>query len=74
MQIVNTTGQPCPAPLIATSKTLKETKDGDSFKVITDSRNAMNNISRFLTDNKTEFSVKETGSEWHIIITKKNSG
>jgi len=70
MQIADTRGQQCPAPLIATRKLLKETAKGDSFQVITGSRNAFDNISRFLKDNKIIFKVREENSAWIITITK----
>jgi len=71
MRIVDTKGQQCPAPLIATRKALKETKTGDSFKVLTDSKTTFENISRYLRDNKTEFSVEAADGIWTFTITKK---
>ena len=73
MKIVDTSGQKCPAPLIAATRALKETCAGDSFMLITDSQNAFNNISHFLRDNKTEFSSEEIKGVWTLIITKKTS-
>jgi len=74
MQIVDTSGQQCPAPLIATKSALKGARIGDSFKVITDNQTSFNNISRFLQDNKTEFSSGESNGIWTLLITKKTSG
>jgi selenium metabolism protein YedF len=71
MQTVDTRGQQCPAPLIATKRALKVTRTGDSFNVLTDSKTSLDNISRFLKDNKTEFSVKEENNTWTITVTKK---
>jgi len=73
MQVIDTSGQKCPAPLIATIRALKETGSGGSFMIITDSQNAFNNISHFLRDNKTEFSSEEIKGVWTLIITKKTS-
>ena len=73
MRIVDTKGLQCPAPLIETKRALKETKTGESFKVITSSQNALNNISRFLEDNKIEFWIEEKESIWTITITKANT-
>jgi tRNA 2-thiouridine synthesizing protein A len=70
MRIVDVRGQKCPAPLIATKKALKESESGDSFKVIIDSKNAFENISRFLIDNKVHFESEEKEGFWDIIITK----
>jgi selenium metabolism protein YedF len=70
MQTVDTRGQQCPAPLIATKRALKESKTGESFKVLTDNKTSLENISRFLKDNKTEFSVEEAAGVWTITVTK----
>lgn len=73
MKIVDTKGQLCPAPLIAAKKALKETREGESFIVLTDNRTSFNNLSRFLTDNKCSFSVAEEGGVWKLTV-KRNSG
>jgi len=70
MQTVDTCGQPCPAPLIAARRTFRDTTVGDSFQLITDSRNAFNNISSFLKDNKIDFSSQEVNGKWTFTITK----
>jgi len=74
MQIIDPSGQQCPAPLIATRRALKETSDGESFMVITDSQTSFSNISRFLRDNVTEFTSEETNGIWTLTITKGSSG
>jgi selenium metabolism protein YedF len=71
MHTIDTSGQQCPAPLIATKRALKETGRGDSFKILTDSKTSLENISRFLKDNKTEYSVTEENNGWTITVTKK---
>jgi selenium metabolism protein YedF len=70
MRIVDTRGQQCPAPLIATKRTLKESKTGESFKVITDNITSFGNVSRFLKDNRIQFRTEEKDGIWTIIITK----
>jgi len=70
MRIVDTKGQLCPAPLIATKRALKETEVGDSFVVITDSLTSLNNVSRFLKDNNTGFQVSENEGVWSLTVTK----
>jgi selenium metabolism protein YedF len=72
MRIIDTNGQQCPAPLIATKRALKESSSGDSFEVLTDNQTALDNISRFLKDNKTSFSVSENSGVWTITVTKSN--
>ena len=72
MQIIDTKGQQCPAPLIATKRALRETHTGETFKVVTDNRTALDNISRFLKDNQAGYSVSENDGIWTITITKSN--
>jgi selenium metabolism protein YedF len=73
MRIVDTKGQLCPAPLIATKRALKETTLGESFIVLTDNQTSFNNLSRFLKDNHADFHVSESEGVWTITITK-NTG
>jgi len=70
MKIVDTKGHLCPVPLIETKKALKESKEGDSFIVLTDNQTSFNNLSRFLKDNNADFQVSETGGVWTLTITK----
>ncbi len=71
MRIVDTRGQKCPAPILATKKALKETITGESFEVLTDSQTSFNNLTRFLKDNKTQFSVEESDGVWTLTIKKR---
>jgi selenium metabolism protein YedF len=70
MRIVDTKGQLCPVPLIATKRALKEADKGEVFKVETDNQTSLNNLTRFLKDNRTEFSIEEEGGVWTLTITK----
>jgi selenium metabolism protein YedF len=70
MLLVDTRGQLCPAPLIATKRALKETAAGDSFTVLTDNLTSLNNVSRFLKDNNTGFQVSESDGEWTLTVTR----
>jgi selenium metabolism protein YedF len=70
MKTVDTKGQLCPAPIIATKKMLQEASKGETFKVLTDNRTSLNNLSRFLKDNKTDFSVDEKDGVWTLLVTK----
>jgi selenium metabolism protein YedF len=73
MRIVDTRGQQCPAPLIATKRALKECQTGESFEVLTDNKTSFGNISRFLRDNMTEFKTVEKDGLWSLIATKYTS-
>jgi selenium metabolism protein YedF len=70
MRVVDTKGQLCPAPLIATRKALRESSVGESFIVLTDNRTSLNNVTRFLHDNSTNFEVSEKEGIWTITVTK----
>jgi selenium metabolism protein YedF len=70
MRIVDTKGQLCPAPLIATKRALKETAAGESFIVLTDNKTSFNNLHRFLRDNNNEFRVNETAGVWTFTVTR----
>jgi selenium metabolism protein YedF len=73
MKIIDTSGQQCPAPLIATKRALKDAQTGDALKVITDNQTAFNNICRYLKDNKTKFSFEESNDIWTLTITKQTA-
>ncbi len=70
MKVIDTSGQKCPAPLIATKRALKELKEGESFKIITDSKASFENISRFLKDHGTEYLREEYSGKWILTIKK----
>lgn len=70
MKVIDTSGLQCPAPLIATKHALKELKEGESLKIITDSKTSFQNISRFLKDHGTEYLKEEYSGKWILTITK----
>ena len=72
MRIVDTKGQLCPAPLIATKRALKETITGESFQVLIDNQTSFTNVSRFLKDNNTPFISSENIGIWTLTVTKQN--
>ncbi len=71
MHIVDTRGKKCPVPIIETRKALKASRADEIFEVITDDRTAFSNISRFLNDNKIQFSVSEGPGLWKFKITNR---
>lgn len=70
MKTVDTKGQLCPAPLIATKRALKETQQGESFIVLTDNQTSFTNVSRFLKDNNTPFTSTGKDGIWTLTVTK----
>lgn len=72
MKVVDTRGEKCPKPIIETKKALKETNAGESFIVLTDNKTSFNNISRFLNDNRIQFSVSENAGIWRFEVNNKS--
>jgi selenium metabolism protein YedF len=70
MRVVDTKGLLCPAPIIAAKRALKETVPGESFIILTDNSTSYSNLTRFLKDNNTEFSVAESDGTWKLTVTK----
>ena len=70
MRIVDTKGQLCPAPLIAAKKALKETAEGETFRVLTDNQTSFDNLCRFLKDNGAGFQVEESEGLWTMTVTR----
>jgi selenium metabolism protein YedF len=71
MKTVDTRGLRCPAPLIKTRQALNETAEGESLQIIIDNPTSLNNIKRFLTDNRISFVEKE---ESGISVLDLNRG
>lgn len=74
MRIIDTSGMQCPAPLVATRRAMKETGEGESFGIITDSKTSFENISRFLKDHGQKFSCEESSGKWVLTIDRGPSG
>jgi selenium metabolism protein YedF len=72
MKTVNARGQLCPTPLILTKRALNEAATGDSFILIIDNQVSFSNVSRYLKDNNTAFTVVENNNVWTLTITKDN--
>jgi len=70
MKIVDTRGELCPAPLIATKRALKEIGNNESLIVLTDNLTSYNNLSRFLKDNNMVFTVDDKDGVWSLTVTK----
>lgn len=70
MKIVDTRGELCPAPLIATKRALKDPETGNAFLVLTDNKTSLDNVSRYLKDNNTPFTVSESSGTWTLNVTK----
>lgn len=73
MRTVDTRGQLCPAPLIAAKRTLREVRDGETFKILTDNKTSYSNLMRFLRDNKAGVLSEAHGEEWTITVSKNKT-
>jgi selenium metabolism protein YedF len=71
MKIVDTRGKRCPTPIIETKKALKESTKGEIFRVLTDNKTSYLNVSRFLTDNKINFTVNESSGTWTFDVNNE---
>ena len=74
MRVVDTKGQQCPAPLIATRKAIKESKEGETIRIIIDNKTSFDNVARFLRDNNILFSSEEEKGVWTLTVTKTGTG
>ncbi len=74
MKIIDARGKLCPLPLIDTKRALKESSDGDVFILLVDNSTSRDNVLRFLSDNKTSFTVSESEGSWSIEVTKGAGG
>ena len=70
MRIVDTKGQLCPAPLIAAKKALKDTVEGETFRILTDNQTSFDNLCRFLKDNGAGFQFEESEGVWTMTVTR----
>ncbi len=74
MKTVDTRGQACPAPLIATRRALKEAEGGEAFLVLTDSQTSFSNITRYLKDNNIDHSASENDGVWSLTVKPAGNG
>lgn len=70
MKVVDTKGLRCPAPLIKTRQALNEASEGESLQIITDNQTSLNNIRRFLSDNKLSFTEKQETGFWVLTVER----
>jgi selenium metabolism protein YedF len=70
MKIIDVKGKKCPMPLIETKKALKEIGRNEALKVITDSANAVKNVTHYLEDNGIPVHTVQSGNVWEININK----
>jgi selenium metabolism protein YedF len=73
MTIINAKGLPCPKPLILAKKALKEVSEDEIFILETDSETSMQNVKKFLEDNKTKVIVDEQAGIFQIKAKKNGN-
>ncbi|HUW93484.1 MAG TPA: sulfurtransferase-like selenium metabolism protein YedF [Bacteroidales bacterium] len=69
MKIVDTRGLVCPAPLIKTRQGLTEAGADEPVKIIIDNPTSLNNVKRYLTDNKLSFSIEAEAGATAVTVT-----
>jgi selenium metabolism protein YedF len=69
MKIVDTRGLVCPAPLIKTRQGLTEAGKDEPVQIIIDNQTSLNNVKRYLTDNKLQYSVSGEGGVSTVTVT-----
>ncbi|MFA8300537.1 MAG: sulfurtransferase-like selenium metabolism protein YedF [Hyphomicrobiales bacterium] len=73
MNIIDTRGKLCPLPLIETRKALKNAKENEAFKVISDNEIAKNNVMRFLGDQNIPCECTEDNGIYTIVLQMSQS-
>lgn len=68
METIDVRGRSCPEPVILTKKALDKNKNG--VEVISNSKVAVENITRFVEDKGYNVSVKEGNEDFTITIKK----
>jgi selenium metabolism protein YedF len=74
MKTVDTRGLTCPAPLIKTRQGLNEAAPDEPVQILIDNSTSLNNVKRYLTDNRINFEVREEGSLSIVTVTKGEKG
>lgn len=69
MKTIDARGVACPEPLVMTRNAIQS---GDSsYKILVDSANAKENVSRFAENSGFSVAVSESDDAFEIVITKK---
>ncbi|TFH48365.1 MAG: sulfurtransferase-like selenium metabolism protein YedF [Bacteroidia bacterium] len=72
MKIVDTRGLVYPSPLIKTRQGLTEADADETVRIIIDNPASLNNVKRYLTDNKLVFTVEEEEGAAVVTVTGKD--
>lgn len=73
MKIFDACGQMCPKPLIIAKKALKDSEIKGEFKLLIDNDTSKENVERFLSDNKVQFSTTSKNGLHTLIISKSGN-
>lgn len=66
MEIIDTCGKPCPAPLILTKQAIQKTRPGDTLKVITDNETSFRNLKNYLKELQIGFKEIYSGYQFQL--------
>jgi len=70
MKTIDVQGKPCPLPLIATKKALKESTNDEQIKIITNSETSAKNVIRYLNDNGIKVNQQIIGNSYELVFSK----
>ncbi len=70
MKTIDVKGKKCPMPLIETKKALKDLGQDETLKVILDSETSVQNVMRYLKDNRIPAAQLKKGNEFEISVNK----
>ena len=69
MKTIDARGAACPEPVVMTRNALRSGEN--RYKILVDSANAKENVSRFAENNGYSVAVSEENDAFAIVITKK---
>ena len=70
MKTIDVKNKPCPLPLIATKKALKESDIDEQIKIIINSETSVKNVTRYLKDNGIIVNEQIVGDSYELVFNK----
>lgn len=70
MKTIDVVDKPCPLPLIATKKALKESDNDEQIKIISNSETSVKNVTRYLEDNGIIVKEQIVGDSFELVFNK----
>ena len=70
MKTIDVKGKPCPLPLVAAKKALKESDIDEQIKIIINSETSVKNVTRYLKDNGLKVNQQIAGDSYELTFCK----